>query len=156
MEGPLKALRGKTLLTWNSISSENLFQKWRRNKDMFRQTKTERIYHQLNCTIKKYTYTYTHIMSTWCEELIHWKRFWCWETLRQKEKGAAEDEMVGWYHQLNGHEFEQTLGDSEEQGSLVCCSPWGLKQLDMTPWLNNNKDSAYRKLSLLPKTRWRN
>ena len=41
---------------------------------------------------------------------------------RQKEKGAAEDEMVRWYHRLNGHEFEQTLGDSERQGSLVCCS----------------------------------
>ena len=36
-----------------------------------------------------------------------------------------EVEMVGWHHQLNGHEFEQTPGDSEEQGSLVCCSPWG-------------------------------
>ena len=42
--------------------------------------------------------------------------------LRQKEKGAAEDEMVRWYHRLNGHEFEQTLGDSERQESLVCCS----------------------------------
>ena len=37
----------------------------------------------------------------------------------------AEDEMVGWHHQLNGHEFEQTPGDSEGQGSLACCSPWG-------------------------------
>ena len=43
----------------------------------------------------------------------------------QQEKGAAEDEMTGHYHRLNGHEFEQTLGDSEAQGSLVCCSPWG-------------------------------
>ena len=34
-------------------------------------------------------------------------------------------EMIGWYHRLNGHEFEQTLGDSERQGSLTCCSPWG-------------------------------
>ena len=40
--------------------------------------------------------------------------------------------MVEWYHQLNGHEFEQCPGDSEGQGSLVCCSPWGPKQLDMT------------------------
>ena len=39
--------------------------------------------------------------------------------------------MVGWHHQLNGHEFEKTLGDGEEQGSLVCCSPWGCKELDM-------------------------
>ena len=41
----------------------------------------------------------------------------------QEEKGAAEDEMIGWHHQLNGHEFEQTPGDSRGQGSLVCCSP---------------------------------
>ena len=44
----------------------------------------------------------------------------------------TEDEMVGWHHRLNGCEFEQTLGDSEGQGSLACCSPWGCKELDMT------------------------
>ena len=44
---------------------------------------------------------------------------------RQEEKGVTEGEMVGWHHQLNGYEFEQTLGDSEGQGSLACCSPWG-------------------------------
>ena len=43
--------------------------------------------------------------------------------------------MVGWHHQLNGHEFEWTLGDSEGQGSLVCCSPWGCKESDMTQQL---------------------
>ena len=48
--------------------------------------------------------------------------------------GMTEDEMVGWHHWLNGHEFEQALGDSEEQGSLVCCSPWGRKESDMTDW----------------------
>ena len=46
---------------------------------------------------------------------------------RQEEKESTEDEMAGWHHQLNGHEFEQTLGDSEGQGSLVCCSPWGCR-----------------------------
>ena len=50
----------------------------------------------------------------------------------QEEKEVAEDEMVGWYHRLNGHEFEQTPGDSEEQGSLACCSPWGCKGSDTT------------------------
>ena len=50
----------------------------------------------------------------------------------------TEDEMVGWHHQLNGHEFEQTPGDGEGQGSLVCCSPWGCRELDMTKRLNNN------------------
>ena len=43
----------------------------------------------------------------------------------------TKDEMVGWYHQLNGHhEFKQTLGDSEGQGRLLCCSPWGCKESD--------------------------
>ena len=46
--------------------------------------------------------------------------------------------MVGWHHQLNGNEFEQTQGDGEGQGSLACCSPWGSKELDMTEQLNNN------------------
>ena len=49
-----------------------------------------------------------------------------------QEKGATEDEMVGWHHWLSRYEFEQTLGDSEGQGSLVCCSSWGLKESDMT------------------------
>ena len=44
----------------------------------------------------------------------------------------TEDEMVGWHHQLNGHEFEQTPGYSEGQGSLMCCSPWGHKESDTT------------------------
>ena len=44
---------------------------------------------------------------------------------RQEEKGMTEDEMVGWHHWLNGHEFEQALGHGGGQGSLVCCSPWG-------------------------------
>ena len=51
---------------------------------------------------------------------------------RQNEKGVAEDEMVRWYHQLSGCEFEQTLRDSERQGRLACCSPWDLKRSDMT------------------------
>ena len=49
----------------------------------------------------------------------------------------TEDEMVGWHHQLNGHEFEQTLGDSEGQGSLACYGPWVQKELYMTQQLNS-------------------
>ena len=56
---------------------------------------------------------------------------------RQEEKGMMEDEMVGWHHWLNGHEFEATLVDGEGQGSLVCCSPSGCKESDMTEQLNN-------------------
>ena len=51
---------------------------------------------------------------------------------RQEEKGATEDEMLGWYPRLDGHGFEQTLGDSEEQGSLECCSSRGHKELGTT------------------------
>ena len=47
---------------------------------------------------------------------------------RQEEKGATEDKMVGWHYRLNGHEFEQTPGDGEGQGSLKCCSPWDCKK----------------------------
>ena len=50
----------------------------------------------------------------------------------------TEDEMVGWYHRVNGPEFEQAPGDGEGQGNLACCSPWGRKELDMTEQLNNN------------------
>ena len=50
----------------------------------------------------------------------------------QKEKEVTEDEIVGWHHQLNGRELEQTLEDSERQGSLVCCCPWDRKESDMT------------------------
>ena len=50
----------------------------------------------------------------------------------KEEKWVTEDEMVGWHHWLNGHEFGQTPGDSEGQGSLACCSPWGLKESDTT------------------------
>ena len=55
---------------------------------------------------------------------------------RQEEKGTTEDEMVGWHHWLNGHEFEQALGVGDGQGSLACCSPWDHKDSDTIEWLN--------------------
>ena len=61
---------------------------------------------------------------------------WRWE-----EKGTTEHKMVEWHHWLNGHEFEQALGDGEGQGSLACCSPWGGKELDTTELLNKNNYS---------------
>ena len=59
----------------------------------------------------------------------------------EEEKGVTEDEMVEWHHWLNEHEFEQTLRDSEGQGSLACCSPWDCKESDMTERLNNNNST---------------
>ena len=61
---------------------------------------------------------------------------------RQKEKGIIEDETVGWHHRLSSHEFEQTLGGGEGQGSLMSCSPWGCKGSDMTEWLNGNNNEV--------------
>ena len=56
----------------------------------------------------------------------------------------TENEMVGWHHQLNGHEFEQALGVGEGQGCLPCCNPQGHKELDMTEQLNNNRNNKKR------------
>ena len=56
----------------------------------------------------------------------------------------TKDEVVGWHHQLKGHEFEQTSGDGVEQGILVCCSSWDGKELDTTYRLNNNHHTLMR------------
>ena len=66
---------------------------------------------------------------------------------RQEEKGTIKDEMVGWHHQLNGHEFEQTPGDGKGQGCLACYSSWGHKESNTTEQLNNNYLPTY--LSIL-------
>ena len=55
---------------------------------------------------------------------------------RQEEKGTTEDEMVGWHHQLSGHEFEQALGVGDGQGGLACCGSWGHKESDTAEQLN--------------------
>ena len=60
---------------------------------------------------------------------------WRWE-----EKGSTEEEMIGWHHWLNGHEFVQTLGENERQESLECFSQWGHKESDVTQWLNNRRN----------------
>ena len=56
----------------------------------------------------------------------------------RRRSGATGDEMVGWHHQLNGHEFAQAPGVGDGQGSLECCSQWGCKESDTAEQLNNN------------------
>ena len=80
------------------------------------------------------------------------ERPWCWERLKAEGERVTEDEMVGWYHQINGYEVGQTLGDSEGQGVLVCCSPWGQKELDTTLQLNNS--NTYWKLNIVSTAQW--
>ena len=77
----------------------------------------------------------SNTLATWCEELTHWERPWCWERWKQ-EKATTEDEMAGRHHPLNGHESEQAPGVGGGQGSLVCGSPWDCKESDTTEWLN--------------------
>ena len=65
------------------------------------------------------------------------RKDWRWE-----EKGITEDEMVGWHHRLNGHDFEQAPGVGDGQGGLECCSPWDRKESDTTEWLNWTEPSS--------------
>ena len=92
-----------------------------------------------------------NILATWCKELIHGKRHWCWERLKAGGEGDNRGWIAGWHHWLNGQEFEQTLGDREWHGSLVCCSPCGRKESDTTEWLNED-DTSPRKV--FQKTAW--
>ena len=81
----------------------------------------------------------SNTLATWCKELSHWKICAAGKGWRQEEMGTTKDEMIGWHHWFNGHEFQQTPGDSEGQESLACYSSWGCRESDMTEQLNNNK-----------------
>ena len=78
----------------------------------------------------------------WLPDVKNWltgkdpdaEKYW-----RQEEKGTTEDEMVGWHHQLYGHEFQPAPGVGDGQGSPVCCSPWDCKELDTTECLNSSE-----------------
>ena len=72
------------------------------------------------------------------KDWLIWKDPDAGKDLSHKGKSATEDKMVGWHHQLDGHEPEQTLGVGGGQGSLVCCSSWSCKEADTTEWLNSN------------------
>ena len=79
---------------------------------------------------KSWTWLNDSAQATWYTELTPCKGPWCWEGLRGGGEGVTVSGMVGWNHWISGHESEQTLGDSEGQGSLVCL--WGCKELDTT------------------------
>ena len=82
-------------------------------------------------------------LVTWCKEPTHWKRPWWWERLGTGGEGDNRGWDGGWYHQLSGHEFEQTLGDGAGQGGLGCCSPRCSKESDTTEWLNSSSKVPY-------------
>ena len=76
----------------------------------------------------------SNTLTTWCEELIHWKRPWCWERLRARGKGADRG-WDGWMVSPTQWTWVwASLGSWWWQGSLACCSPWGHEESDMTEW----------------------
>ena len=81
-------------------------------------------------------------LATWCKSRLIGKDTDAGKDWRQNEKGASEDETVGWHHQFNGHEFEQTPRNSEGQRNLVCCSSWRHKESDTTWQLNNSNNQT--------------
>ena len=84
--------------------------------------------HKKNETIP-FTATWTDLKITILSEVSLYD---AGKDSRWEEKGSAEDEMVGWHHRLDGHEFEQAPGVGDGQGGLACCSPWGCKESNMT------------------------
>ena len=82
----------------------------------------------------------SNTLATWCKELTHWKRPWCWARL--KSGGEGDDRgWDGWMdYCLDGHEFEQALGVGDGEGGQACCSPWGFKESDTTEQLNWTED----------------
>ena len=83
----------------------------------------------------------SNTLATWWEELTHWKRPWCWERL----KAGGEGDDRGWDGWM-APPTQWTLGVGDGQGSLVCCSPWGLKELDISEWLNWT-DTSFRNMA---------
>ena len=95
---------------------------WRSNQSILKEINPEYSVEELMLKLQYFG----HLMRR-ANSLEKTPMLWCWERLRQEEKQATEDEMVGWHHWLNGHEFEQTPGVGKGQESLACCSPWSLK-----------------------------
>ena len=92
----------------------------------------------------------SNTLATWCKELSHLKRPWCWEDWGHEEKGTTEDEIVWWHHWLNGHGFGWTLGIDDGWGGLVCCGSWGCKESDMNEQLNWTEPNGSLRVSVWP------
>ena len=110
----------------------------RSNQSFLQEINTEYSLEELMLKLKLQYFCHLIRRADWLE-----KTLMLGKTEGSRKRGATENEVVGWYHWLNGPDFEQTLGDSEGQGSLACCSPWGCKELDTTERLNcNNKEKG--------------
>ena len=92
-------------------------------------------YHKTINSNRKYTELLLIALATWCKEPTHWKRSWCWERLRAGGEGGNKG-WDGWMPSLTKWTWVWALGNSEGQGSLACCGPWGRKESDLT-WLSD-------------------
>ena len=92
---------------------------------------------KLEQSLKDWCWSWSsNTLATWCEELTHWKRPWCWEGLRAGREGDNR-KWDGWMASLIWRTWVWiSSGVGDRQGSLMCCSPWGRKELDMSEWLN--------------------
>ena len=119
------------LMLLNCGVGENSWEFPRLQGDQTRQSERKLV---LNIHWKDWCWSWnSNTFVTWCEELTYLKKNPdAGKDWRQEEKGTTEDEMVGWHHRLDGHEFEKALGVGDGQRSLASCSPWGCKELDMT------------------------
>ena len=100
----------------------------------------------------EYSLESSNTLATWCEGLTLWKRSWFWEIWGQEEKGVTEHEMVGWHHQLNGPECEQSLGDSKgQETSHDAVHGFTKIQTWLTEWMTTTmRNSDLLKLNLDP------
>ena len=87
----------------------------------------------------------SNTLATWCEELTHWKRPWCFERLKAGGEGEHGGWDGWWHHRCDGHEFEQALEVGDGQGSLVGCNPWSHKESDTTEQLNWTEGAQFFK-----------
>ena len=84
----------------------------------------------------------------WPDAKNLWKRPWCWERMKARGEGDDRGWDGWWHHWLNGHESEQIPGDSEGQGSLACCSPWGHSQTWLSNWTTTKPISVKHKQTM--------
>ena len=120
---------------------------WRSNQSILKDITPEYSLEGLMLKLKLQYFGHLMWRANWLESILMLGK------IKGQRRGLTEDEMVGWHHQVNGHEFEQTLGDSEGQGSLACCSSWGCKESD-TLRLNSSSSTLTDSLWLLCLGRW--
>ena len=142
--GPWRRLSVKELMLSNCDVGEDSWESLEQPGDQTSQSLRKST---LNIHWKDWGWSWSsNTLTTWCEELTYWKGPWCWERLRTEGEGddrgwdswTASLTQWTWVWVSSGsHSGSPQMG----QGSLVCCSPWGLKESDMTQWLNSNNQS---------------